>query len=251
MFNIQPGQGLGYTGSQLLGGGFAPLSGGTVTVDWTGAHRMMDQLLPIPNNKMTVPYDSTMFHGHDGNVYTWTREYGSVKFTPLGLLSASVSVPAEVTNTEGVRPDINYSGTFDGVPTYFCSCNRVKEEIEATYIGSPFGSWFKLPHMPDGYTLVHVRPVTVSPTSVFLIGVAKRTLDPVYQFASLTWKTDSIEPWKIMGMLPFPVGDNDNFMTGLYGVDARVNDMINFPSPPHVLPQMPVGPYDKYSIGMP
>ena len=77
-----------------------------------------------------------------------------------------------------------------------------------------------------------------------------------YCFASLHWFLDgaggaSIDLWQKMGRLSLVVGDSDNLQVGLYGDDSRATALANYFSPPPILPQMPVGPYEKYAIGMP
>ena len=232
-----------------------------ISGDWHTAMRMFSQLVgAYPNCNWTVPYDSIMFHAHDGNLYTWTRPYGSVQISTTGITVASLTVPAEALEN-GVRPEISYAGTFETTPTYLCICNKVKEEVKAVYVGSPFETWTKLPGVETGLTLVHVRPVKVTPTNIFLIGVIKETVivegvaTDYYDFASLSWSIDdegvaSIDLWKKMGRLPFDVSDNDNLQVGLYGEDSRIIDLANYPVPP-IMPQSPVGPYDKYAIGLP
>lgn len=238
------------------------------TVHWSNARRMLNQLLPWPNNNFSCPYDSIMFHGHDGNVYTWTRKYGPVKFTPTGLYTTSLAIPGEVTAEDGVRPEITHAG--DGL--YLCVCNKPKDRVPAVYFGSPFESWVKLPGLPapllDGRpepTLIHVRPVRVTLEDIFLIGVLKDTAREVigeveqdverYFFSSLRWRVTNggatTVPWQRHGKLPFDVAENDNFSVGLYGNDPLVKDLANYPSPPSVLPQMPVGPYHLYALGQP
>jgi len=223
-----------------------------VYANWSNARRMLEQLAAaIPNNAFSVPYDSIMFHSHAGDIYVWSRTYGTVKFTTTGLFSAAINVPPEVDATVGVRPEITYAGTYDETPLYLCICNRVKEEIDAVYYGSPFGSWTKLPGAPDGYTLVHARPVKVTPTEIHLIGVVKRDVEPVYNFAYLKWIPDSVETWKVLGQLPFTVQSFDNFAVCLYGEGQLARDLAVYQTPPMILPETPVGPYDKYAIGLP
>ena len=230
---------------------------------WYDEQMMFSQLVgAYPNCNWNVPYDSVMFYAHDGNIYTWTRYYGVVQITTTGISVAALAVPVEVSGEDGVRPEITYAGTFETVPTYLCICNKVKEEVKAVYVGSPFDVWAKLPGVEVGLTLFHVRPVKVTPTSIFLIGVIKETVtvDGVatdcYNFASLSWTIDdegvaSTELWKKMGRLPFTVSDNDNLQVGLYGDDSRVNELAAYLTPPPIMPQSPVGPYAKYSIGLP
>ena len=230
---------------------------------WFKAKQMFEQLVgAYPNCNFTVPYDSIMFLGHDENLYTWTREYGSVRFTTTGLSIASIVVPEEVETETGVRPEITYAGTFETGNLYLCICNKVKEEVKAIYYGSPFVSWNILPGVAEGLTLVHARPVIVTPTEILLIGVIKETIlvegvpTDYYCFASLQWSLDSeglasTDLWIKMGRLPFAVGNADNLQVGLYGDDSRATALATYLTPPPILPQMPVGPYSKYAIGMP
>jgi hypothetical protein len=227
------------------------LSALTIIGNWRNAMRMLSQLTnAFPNNDFTVPYDSRMFHAHDGNIYTWTRSYGAVKFTTTGLFAATVIVPDQVTNEEGVRPDITYIGTFEEVPLYLCVSNKVKVGVRAVHYGSPFTGWSELPGSTD--ELISVRPIMVKPGQIFLLGVVKYTVEEVskYSLASLSWAPGSVEQWRRMGELPFTVGDNDNFSIGLFGDDQMVKEFGDLPTPP-IVPQSPVGPYDKYAIGMP
>ena len=233
----------------------------TVIGDWNMARRMLEQLLPMPNTNYRVPYDSVMFHAHNGNIYTWTRKYGAVYFSATGLFATTISVPTEVSIEQGVRPDITYAGTFETVPLYLCVCNKVKEAIRAVYYGSPFTSWTALPGVAVGQTLMHVRPVRVTPTDIFLLGVIKEQVDvsgvltDSYFLACLEWYmiegVPSTDLWSRLGRLPNTVTANDNFSVGLFGVDQLVTDLENYLSQPMTLPQTPVGPYAKYYIGMP
>jgi len=237
------------------------LSDVTVIGDWRMAKRMLEQLLPHPNSNFLIPYDSVMFHAHDGLIYTWTRKYGAVYFSSTGLFSATISVPVEVSSEDGVRPDITYAGAFESGNLYLCICNKVKESVRAVYYGSPFTSWVKLPGTDTGQTLVHVRPVKVTPDEIVLLGVIQETIEvetvptDIYSLAFLRWQMIAEVPttalWQKLGRLPFTASDNDNFSVSLFGVGQFVDDLESYLSPPPTLPQTPVGPYAKYAIGMP
>jgi len=220
---------------------------------YENAYRMLDQLFCLPNHKFSNPYDSIMFHAHDGNVYTWTRKYGAVKFTPTGLFRVTVIVPRDVSEITGVRPEITHGG--DGL--YLCVCNKVQDRILSVHYGSPFGGWTKLPGPPDGYTIAHVRPVVVTSEAIFLIGViwgpviVNGATESKYFFATLTWSSEKATPWQRLGMLPFEVSIYNNMSVGLYGNDPRVVALAKHPSPPAILPQTPVGYYDSYAQILP
>jgi len=62
---------------------------------------------------------------------------------------------------------------------------------------------------------------------------------------------DSVELWKVLGQLPFTVQSDDNFAVCLYGEGQLVKDLAIYQTPPMILPETPVGPYDKYAIGLP
>ena len=231
----------------------------TAEDNWSNAVRMLEQFAGAwPNRTSLVPYDSVMFHGQDGNFYVWTREYGAVVFATTGMFSVAITVPGPTTSTVGVRPEISYCGLHDGVPLYICICNKPRDKVHGVYIGSPFVAWSELPGTEVGEDLVYVRPVRVTPTDVFMIGVIRVTesVDGVdtdfYHFASFQWATGSTATWQKMARLPVTVTGNDSFAAGLYGIDHLVESLRDFPSKPHILPQMPVcSDYSKYSIGMP
>ncbi|HBA73479.1 MAG TPA: hypothetical protein DCZ63_15190 [Geobacter sp.] len=219
--------------------------------DWSNARRMLIQLLPWPNNNFYVPYDSAMFHSGN-SIYSWTRKYGAVQFTTSGLFAAEINLPVEI-NTEGVRPYIVYCGDI-----YLCICDSI-DKIEAVYIGSPFALWEKLTAIDPLYKLIHVRPCIVEGEidsgevvvgEIIMIGIAKKIeteSEPAAFFYCLFREME----WKVMGKLPLTVAGKESWAMSLFGVGKITRGMQQFLSPPHVLPQMPVGTYDKYAIGMP
>jgi hypothetical protein len=223
-----------------------------VGVNWFNAQRMLTQLAGAwPNNKFSVPYDSAMFHGHDGNVYTWTRAYGSVRFSPSGLFAETLIVPAAVIGETGVRPEIFLVGSG---PQYICICNKPTSGVRAVGYGSPFTGWIMLEPVPDGYSLKHARLAGINETTIVFIGVAQgldSEGEPAYFFARIVHSFADGGEWKILGRTPFAVGDYDNFSCSIFGNTPDVKAMMDVPVYPPIVPQSPVGPYSLYSIGMP
>ena len=240
---------------------------------WERVAAMMKYLLPWPNMPSIYaiyfawkPHDSVMFHGHDDKIYTWTRNAGSVCFDGTGVKCAGDStfhlyVPDEVSNEEGVRPDITYAG--EGYSAiYLCICNKVADSVRAVYYGYPFVAedWHKFPDPPKYHTLVYVRPVVLEEDRKVLLGILRYAPpdveggDPkptdvptVYKFAQLTYTYNREGEWKPMAALPFPINEGANFSAALFGEDQLVQSLLNYPSPPPCNPQNIVVPYDGYA----
>lgn len=249
-----------------------------VSTDWYASIKMFEQLFPNPNNNFLIPYDSIMFHAHTGDIYSWSRKYGAVRFSSTGLTSATIVLPSEVTTGEGVAPNISYAykDPVTSEPLYLCICEcpgydgtiKVGDEnvltysvktqgVRAIYYGTPFTSWTALPGVSATQTLIHARPVNITPTDIFIIGVIKEEvlIDEIltnkYFFASLKWEPGSIDPWQRMAMLPIDGDTIGNFCAGLFGDHPMVQSLSNYPVRPTVRPQIPVGPYSKYAVSMP
>ena len=215
-----------------------------------------------------------MFHDDFGNVYSWSRKWGTVAFTAAyGLINANsfVSLPAVVTSEEGVRPEMIIVGVEgeeeERIERYLCVCRKVVESrIRAVYWGSPFDEWFPLPTPSDGFELVQVRTVrAASLFNLMLVGVVwgqkVEADEPGYYLASLEILADG-DPgtpeedpeWKIHGRLPFvdvpytevPGPDGSSFQIGLFGNDDMVTEMMSVPGQPPVTTQLPACP--DYSL---
>lgn len=204
-----------------------------------------------PNQHTDSPYDSAMFHAHTGDVYSWSRLYGMIRFSPAGMSRSAISVPAIVVSEVGCRPEIYYSGLYGESEFYICFANKVNVNILGVYVGSPFTSWFALPSMVEGYDLIQCRPVVVNPSRIFLIGIAKAGSEVFFTSISITvpegetLETMIMPTWNIHGKLPF-IHDEYNlncYQVGLFGDDQMVNELRNFASQPPVLSQMPWTPY--------
>lgn len=225
-------------------------------VDWDKARDVMWQLFPWPNDNFTVPPDSAMFYSEAGDVYTWTRKYGAVKFGSAGMSAASIVLPTQVTSTPGVRPEIYHTG--GGV--YFCSAFKPGhmtdpvlpgDEIGVVglYLGSPFGSWETLP-MPTGVRLLQARLISIDAAEMLIAGVVLEGTQ--YRFAMLrlvfsggSWSGGwrSLSPLNMTNAYP----DKLAWGLGVFG-DVPVNEYL---CPPPTLPQLPAIPYSAYAATMP
>lgn len=229
------------------------------SVDIGRAYEVLSQLIGWPMRRENLPPDTVTFHGPSGDVYTWSRRYGAVKFATTGLTTTTLTLPAEVTGENGVRPELSYAGN----DLYLCVCNKPGKSklpseyadqaeadadwcgIKAIYRGSPFSGWTAIA-MPDAaYRLHHVRPIEVSANAITLLGVL-RTMDaqPVYYLAAFR---DGA--WTNLGKLPVTVADPErvSWTAALFGDDPLVASMAAFPSPPAITPQMPALPYSVYT----
>lgn len=220
--------------------GGAILSGAT---DYELAQKCLRQLFPRPNYQQDAPHDSTMFD--DGaSIYTWTRKYGAFKFSALGLEAVSLLIPDEVTLSEGVRPDITYSG--NGL--FICSCEKVsddnKTEIVAAYKGSPFTGWVKLTD-PVNMTLVHTRPTLVTAETEVILGVAKvdvGTTTPAWEYYFTAYVGGA---WRKLGEI---AGSEDaTWAVSVFGDGALSKSLLDYPGKPPILMQMPYLPYSQYA----
>lgn len=222
------------------------------------------QFFGWPNRNDDNPPDSAMFHGHDGNIYSWTRHYGSVQFSATGMFDGGVSIPSDCT-TEGVRPEITHAG--DGV--YLCVCNRVGSHITGVFVGSPFGTWTRLADPSTAFELLAVRPVSATydteteTYSVILIGVARRTgteEQPEAHFACIYR-----DGWLMLGQLPQHMERNEEdvlepvaydgweqYDICFFGDGPVPAGLMQYPSRPPALPQMPMSTnYSDYAVGLP
>lgn len=210
-----------------------------VSINWDLARRMLYQFFVWPgNNNWTAPFDSVMFHGEDLNVYVWTRAYGAVKFTRTGLFSATLYLPPEVTANDGVRAEITYAG--DGL--YTCVCNDLNDpaSVLAIYYGAPFlgSSWTKLVDIDPEYKLVYARPEIVDLEIREFIGIAEKDDECFF----CRYK----EGWVIMAKIPVVFEEGMNWSASLFSKKQN-----RYLSPPPILAQMPVGPYNSYTAGLP
>lgn len=228
-------------------------------VDFDRAHAVLSQLIGWPMRRENLPPDTVTFHGPSGDIYTWTRRYGAVKFSTTGLTTTTLTMPVEVTGENGVRPELSHAG--DGL--YLCACNKPGKKklpseyadqaeadadwcgIKAIYTGSPFSGWSALPMPGPDYRLHHVRPIEVSADSVTLLGVMRDLeAQPTYYLAVFREGE-----WQRLAPLPVTVDDPErvSWTAALFGDDSLVASMAAFTSPPAITPQMPALPYTVYT----
>jgi hypothetical protein len=234
------------------------LAPGVVTagvVDWGKARAMMWQLFPWPNNNYTVAPDSAMFYSAAGNVYTWTRKYGSVEFSVSGMQGVSLVLPTLVATTPGVRPEIYHVGG----GKYFCSAfkpNKLTDQADpddhigvvGLYYGSPFVSWETLPTPTE--RLLQVRVLRASSTEIVVLGVL---FDAGTCYFGILRRTYSLGTWtgewQKLAPLDVTVTDPDEaaWALGVFG-EVKPNEYL---AGPPALPQMPNIPYSHYATTMP
>lgn len=225
-------------------------------VNWNAARDMIWQFFPWPNNNRTVASDSAMFHDGAGAVYAWTRKYGTMRFSTGGMAVVTVVVPALVSSTDGVRPEIYRVST----GLYVCIAYQPGHltdppdpddhiGVRGVFFGSPFSAWSAYPGPPAGYRLLHVRCVEVSSELSVLLGVLTDDAGG-YFFARLRYDHVLAEgDWLKLGELPITVADVDraNWAVGVFGDDALVSSMMAGSAHPPCLPQMAIAPYEKYA----
>lgn len=230
-------------------------------VDWDEARKVTRQLFPWPNNSHDCPVDSMMFHTLTGDVYSWSRKYGAVKFSTTGMSLATINIPPAASANVGTRPEIYNAGN----EVFLCICTIPADAYEpdpadptpyapppvgawngvrALYVGSPFGSWVELPY-PSGRRLLHVRPLSATLTDVQLLGVVVDTVTGDINVASLTWNDVTGGGWRILAPIPVTVTDINVAQWNLcpYGEGGLTKRAMEFPHPPPALPQMPKVPY--------
>jgi hypothetical protein len=264
-----------------------PIDLGGGNYDYEVAYYMLGQLFPYPNNNYKCPFDSVMFHSHSGNVYTWTRKYGTVQFSNAGLAAYTIYLPDLVTLNDGVRPDISVAGSqnYTLVATKPGKLNDSFLDsdwvgVKGVFVGTPFAvdSWTQLPDPPTGFRLRYVRPVNLTerdvlghpedgaPIGVTFIGVAEQyqilpgeTSLPTYPFRACfinyVYNEDTYVwegSWQMMTAIPIETIDwLDQFSVGLFGDGSLVDDLKDHICPPSISANTPVQPYDKYAAGMP
>jgi len=235
-----------------------------VDVDYAAAARMLEKLLPWPNRNFEAASDSAMFHDDDGDVYTWTRLYGSAKFSGTeGLVEATLNMPTVVTAGQGIRPEIYRAGA----GLFLCICNKPSrlrtytlpaEEtlqdadwngVRGIFVGSPFDSWTQIATPPSGYRVLHCRPVRVSLEDSILLGILVTVPESEEQSPSYSFAAYQANEWKLLSPLNVEVDDPDfaTWATGLYGDDPLVGEISTCLAQPPILPQMFWRTYTDYT----
>jgi hypothetical protein len=183
------------------------------TEDWHAAIATLWQFFGRPTHNFQVPHDTWTFPAENDEIYTWTRYYGNIKINKEGIHGldpADILIPQVVSDNDGIRPTIRYSGLLGadeiteeaGQHRYVCVCEKLErltpdedlpqgqKEIKGIFIGTPFAEdgWTEVPLLQitpaEGATwsLVHIRIAThrfnEGIDRVMLLGVArKRFLD--------------------------------------------------------------------------
>lgn len=173
--------------------------------NWHAALAVLWQFFGRPQHNFQVPHDTWTFHAEGGDIYTWSRYYGNIKIDRAGihgLTAEELLVPTVVTENDGIRPTIRYSGLFGDIDTgkhrYICVCEKLErftpdedldqgqKEIYGIYVGTPFeeDGWLEVtPFLIESedktWSLVHVRIAdhkfdeAAEEDRILLLGVAR------------------------------------------------------------------------------
>lgn len=235
------------------------------------AIRKLEQLVGWPTQNDKVPPDTAMFHDDSGNIYTWTRAHGSVRWNVANGLVKLVTplvMPAAVSGTNGVRPEIyNLGGGLflciafkPGKLRVYGTDDAEKKAkladwigVRGLYIGSPFTSWTEIAlPTPATYRTLSVRAIKATATEQVFAAVVSDipgTNDPNPP-APKHWFAMRLDgQWRILSPLRANVTDRDRvfWATGLYGDDPMVKDMQDCLAQPVAYPQAVVLPYSEYA----
>lgn len=236
-------------------------------IDYVKAWEVLNQFLPWPNVNERAPDDSAMFHAPSGDVYSWTRKYGAIKFTTTGMFAATITVPTAVSVTPGVRPEMYYAG----FNSYVCVCTKNSKArkytlpaeqalydadhngVVAVYYGSPFFGWTQLPQPETGWRLLHVDIVKAYNGDVTLMGVMTEINSPnTYHLCVLDYANSSGSWVRLSKINTGTINpDTARWAASVFGDGKYVDDLRKFPTPPPALPQMPAAPYAEYAANLP
>lgn len=190
---------------------------------------------PCARGRDWTPPDSMLIPTDDNTVFAWTRDYGVARFSAVHGLQKVISgfdVPALVTGTAGMRPNITKSDATH----YFCVCeDTATGSVMGLYSGSPFSTWDEVP-MPDDGELLHARPIRNAEQEVIVLGVL--LVAGVHYFAFLHYVDNGSEwtgSWKKAGELPFEVTGSSRWSVCLYGNDPWVSYQQSYLQPPSVV----------------
>lgn len=241
--------------------------------DYGAANDVLMQFFGRPSHYSATPHDTSTFHNEDGDVYTWTRYYGVIKFTRDGIFDVETFVvPSIVDSTEGIRPTIRYSGQDDeGHGLYLCVCENLEEpkKVHELYYGSPFEmvdftNWVPIPvPTTEQGDLVHIRIVQHDQNGIILFGILRAERETgegvknFYFLGHLVYSVTKVENiWSVTAMLPVDVvdpvyGERASWDICAYGGTELVAEMMSYLSPPAAMSQVHCGPYNGYKSGLP
>jgi hypothetical protein len=244
-------------------------SGGYVSpggvLNWYNAWRFLTLFFPWPNAREFAAPDSAMFHSANGDVYSWTRKYGAIKFTTTGMFSATLTLPPYVVSNPGTRPELYHVGGDEYVCVAFKPGKLMEYSLPADqaaydadwngvrglFYGSPFSGWVDLPMPDEGYRLLHVQIVSAADGDCTMLGVITESSTPENYFhAILDYKSGAgAGTWVKLSKIPADVVDVDKALwaIGLFGDGVQAKNMREFVAPAPVLPQMPAAPYSVYA----
>jgi hypothetical protein len=224
--------------------------------DYAAGREAFRCLFPYPNvsNSAGEVPDSTMFHSPTA-AYTWARRFTreallageatAVMWSLAGLEKVVIKLPQVVLDTPGVRPDITYAG--DGL--YCCVCCNYYT-VDGVFVGSPLTGWaaVALPQPVGAETLLvrHIRPVKVTASDVWLIGVISVIIDAVETTYFVSYRSGS---WTRGGALDM-AGEKGTWDCAVFSGEGEA--MAKYPTyPPLLRTSIPDTPYTRYAEDRP
>jgi hypothetical protein len=246
---------------------------------WYAAGSMLRQLFARPNHSFNVPHDTVTFNNPSGDVFSWTRYYGSFRIARDGIFEEDIQMPS-CSDYEGIRPSIYFSHIQeDEIGTkevYVCICERLErineaesdspegpKKVVSCWIGNPFdGIWEKLQDFEkeaEGHTwtIAAAKPVIHNQKKQpLLLAVARnRYLEDGVEVIKF-YSAEFNGKWKIGQQF-----QNLNVKDPVYGERWSVDmclfggklskQAVKYPTNSTGSSQYPCGPYDGYLSGLP
>ena len=129
--------------------------------------------------------DQKVLFARGDTAYSWTRHFGGVALTPLGMVPQVMVWPEVVGRDVRARPDVTYAGG----DLWCCVCEHVGEQVLSVHVGAPVPTGEREPGWTDvtlvtdewaareGNRIVYVRPLRATEERVVLLAIVRTTSD--------------------------------------------------------------------------